>query len=108
MFVNRKSYNVLLLLLLLLLLFCLFNFVMYGDNAHAHAQMIYVDRTICGYINSVRTTSPLSFWTKDMLSIREKYEIKNGGFGKDRYEKDIWRIEFQTMFHSKGVNQWHM
>ncbi|KAM0035389.1 hypothetical protein Hdeb2414_s0015g00445791 [Helianthus debilis subsp. tardiflorus] len=44
--------------------------------------MIYVDRTICGYINSVRTTSPLSFWTKDMLSIREKYEIKNGGFGK--------------------------
>ncbi|MFS7997654.1 hypothetical protein Hanom_Chr12g01144361 [Helianthus anomalus] len=51
----------------------------YINGALTILVMIYVDRTICGYINSVRTTSPLSFWTKYMLSIREKYEIKNGG-----------------------------
>ncbi|KAJ0692411.1 hypothetical protein HanPI659440_Chr15g0585651 [Helianthus annuus] len=44
--------------------------------------MIYADQTVCGDINSIRTMSPLSFWTKDMLSRRQKYEIKNGGFGK--------------------------
>ncbi|MFS8024837.1 hypothetical protein Hanom_Chr16g01468041 [Helianthus anomalus] len=44
--------------------------------------MLYVDRTLCGYINTVRTSSPLSFWTKEMLSRRQTWEIKNGSFGK--------------------------
>ncbi|KAJ0452632.1 hypothetical protein HanRHA438_Chr15g0724811 [Helianthus annuus] len=44
--------------------------------------MLYVDRTLCGDINTVRTSSPLSFWTKEMLSRRQIWEIKNGGFGK--------------------------
>ncbi|KAJ0677869.1 hypothetical protein HanRHA438_Chr12g0546211 [Helianthus annuus] len=33
-------------------------------------------------INMVRTSSPLSFWTKETLSRRQIWEIKNGGFGK--------------------------
>ncbi|MFS8009076.1 putative papain-like cysteine peptidase superfamily [Helianthus anomalus] len=65
----------------------------YFNGALTIMVLIYVDQTICGHINSVRTTSPLLFWTKDMLSIREKYEIKNGGFGKgllrEGYMEDI-------------------
>ncbi|KAJ0808704.1 hypothetical protein HanPI659440_Chr01g0006301 [Helianthus annuus] len=65
----------------------------YFNGALTIMVLIYVDQTLCGHINSVRTTSPLSFWTKDMLSIREKYEIKNGGFGKgllrEGYMEDI-------------------
>ncbi|MFS8022164.1 hypothetical protein Hanom_Chr16g01436271 [Helianthus anomalus] len=44
--------------------------------------VIYVDRTLCGDIKMNRTTSPLEFWTKDMLSRREKLEMKNDIFGK--------------------------
>ncbi|KAJ0764924.1 hypothetical protein HanPI659440_Chr08g0297651 [Helianthus annuus] len=33
----------------------------YFNGALTILVMIYVDRTICGYINSVHTTSPLSF-----------------------------------------------
>ncbi|KAM0041886.1 hypothetical protein Hdeb2414_s0011g00371551 [Helianthus debilis subsp. tardiflorus] len=44
--------------------------------------MLYVDITLCGDINTVRTSSPLSFWTKEMLSRRQTWEIKNDGFGK--------------------------
>ncbi|KAM0019868.1 hypothetical protein Hdeb2414_s0025g00660781 [Helianthus debilis subsp. tardiflorus] len=44
--------------------------------------MLYVDRTLCGDINTVRTSSPLSFRTKETLSRRHIWEIKNGGFGK--------------------------
>ncbi|MFS7939226.1 hypothetical protein Hanom_Chr05g00449181 [Helianthus anomalus] len=49
---------------------------------NAHVQMTYVDKTLCGDINTVRTLSPLSFWMKDMLSRRERWEIKNDGCGK--------------------------
>ncbi|MFS7928522.1 hypothetical protein Hanom_Chr04g00321761 [Helianthus anomalus] len=37
---------------------------------------------LCEDINRIRTMSPLAFWTKDMLSRREKFEIKSGSFGK--------------------------
>ncbi|KAF5805323.1 hypothetical protein HanRHA438_Chr05g0217481 [Helianthus annuus] len=60
------------------------NISIYFNGALTILVLIYVDRTVCGDINSIRTMSPLSFWTKDMLSRRQKYEIKNGGFGKRR------------------------
>ncbi|MFS7936310.1 hypothetical protein Hanom_Chr05g00414061 [Helianthus anomalus] len=48
------------------------------DNICAHNSggklivrfLIYADRTVCGDINLIRTMSPLSFSTKDMLSRR--------------------------------------
>ncbi|KAF5779403.1 hypothetical protein HanRHA438_Chr12g0570381 [Helianthus annuus] len=58
------------------------NISIYFNGALTILVMIYADRTVCGDINSIRTMSPLSFWTKDMLSRRQKYEIKNGGLGK--------------------------
>ncbi|MFS7986093.1 hypothetical protein Hanom_Chr11g01006341 [Helianthus anomalus] len=58
------------------------NMPRYFNGALTILVMIYADRTVCGDINSIRTMNPLSFWTKDMLSRRQKYEIKNGGFRK--------------------------
>ncbi|KAJ0598190.1 hypothetical protein HanOQP8_Chr04g0161751 [Helianthus annuus] len=52
------------------------------DEDEEESDMLYVDRTLCGDINTVRTLSPLSFWMKETLSRREKWEIKNSGFGK--------------------------
>ncbi|KAK9062943.1 hypothetical protein SSX86_020133 [Deinandra increscens subsp. villosa] len=43
--------------------------------------LAYVDSMACEGINVERNMSPLKFWTGDMLKIREKYEIANGGFG---------------------------
>ncbi|KAJ0476176.1 hypothetical protein HanHA300_Chr13g0474251 [Helianthus annuus] len=74
----------------------------YFNGALTILVMIYVDRTICGYINSVRTTSPLSFWTKDMLSIREKYEIKNGGFGKGSLREGYMEDRVSDIVSFKG------
>ncbi|KAJ0477245.1 hypothetical protein HanRHA438_Chr13g0603411 [Helianthus annuus] len=54
----------------------------YFNGALTILVTLYVDRTLCGDINTVRTLSPLSFWTKEMLSRRQIWEIKNGGFGK--------------------------
>ncbi|KAF5798294.1 hypothetical protein HanXRQr2_Chr07g0291191 [Helianthus annuus] len=54
----------------------------YFNGALTILVMLYVDRTLCGDINTVRISSPLSFWTKEMLSRRQTWEIKNGGFGK--------------------------
>ncbi|MFS7985696.1 hypothetical protein Hanom_Chr11g01001611 [Helianthus anomalus] len=42
----------------------------YFNGALTILVMLYVDRTLCGDINTVRTSSPLSFWTKEMLSRR--------------------------------------
>ncbi|KAJ0448257.1 hypothetical protein HanRHA438_Chr17g0822811 [Helianthus annuus] len=58
------------------------NISIYYNGALTILVMIYADQTVCGDINSIRTMSLLSFWTKDMLSRRQKYEIKNGRFGK--------------------------
>ncbi|KAK9059651.1 hypothetical protein SSX86_020355 [Deinandra increscens subsp. villosa] len=44
-------------------------------------MVIYVDSIICSGINIDRTISPISFWTQDMLKLREEFEIQNGGFG---------------------------
>ncbi|KAJ0932684.1 hypothetical protein HanPSC8_Chr04g0176481 [Helianthus annuus] len=52
------------------------------DEDEEESDMLYVDRTLCGDINTVRTLSPLSFWMKETLSRRETWEIKNSGFGK--------------------------
>ncbi|KAM0035063.1 hypothetical protein Hdeb2414_s0015g00442051 [Helianthus debilis subsp. tardiflorus] len=58
------------------------NISIYFNGALTILVLIYADRTVCGGINSIRTMSPLSFWTKDMLNRRQKYEIENDGFGK--------------------------
>lgn len=33
-------------------------------------------------MNKVRRMHPIEFWTKEMLSKREKIEIRDGGFGR--------------------------
>ncbi|KAI7726797.1 hypothetical protein M8C21_004782 [Ambrosia artemisiifolia] len=54
----------------------------YFNGALTILVLLYVDRTVCGDINRVRMMHPIVFWTKEMLSKREKFEIRNGGFGR--------------------------
>jgi hypothetical protein len=59
-------------------------------------QMLYVDMSICGEMNRERRHGPLQFWTKDMLSRREAYEIANGGFGRATLRDSFKHDEHKT------------
>ncbi|KAM0046552.1 hypothetical protein Hdeb2414_s0009g00317751 [Helianthus debilis subsp. tardiflorus] len=43
--------------------------------------LLYLDSTTCLGFAGERLEPPISFWTKDMISLRKDLEIKNGGFG---------------------------
>ncbi|KAF5759200.1 hypothetical protein HanXRQr2_Chr16g0738411 [Helianthus annuus] len=43
--------------------------------------LLYLDSTTCPGLGGDREQAPISFWTKDMMSMRKDLEIKNGGFG---------------------------
>ncbi|MFS7936497.1 hypothetical protein Hanom_Chr05g00416281 [Helianthus anomalus] len=43
--------------------------------------LLYLDSTTCPGFAGDRLEAPISFWTKDMISLRKDMEIKNGGFG---------------------------
>ncbi|KAM0028573.1 hypothetical protein Hdeb2414_s0014g00422121 [Helianthus debilis subsp. tardiflorus] len=85
------------------------NMSRYFNGALTILVMIYVDRTVCGDINSICTMSSLSsFWTKDMSSRRKKYEIKNGRFSKgvlrEEYVEDKVANEMDEMMEDGREN----
>ncbi|MFS7905135.1 hypothetical protein Hanom_Chr01g00044201 [Helianthus anomalus] len=43
--------------------------------------LLYLDSTTCPRLGGDRLEAPISFWTKDMMSMRKDLEIRNGGFG---------------------------
>ncbi|KAJ0718827.1 hypothetical protein HanPSC8_Chr08g0322641 [Helianthus annuus] len=43
--------------------------------------LLYLDSTTCPGLVGDREQAPISFWTKDMMSMRKDLEIRNGGFG---------------------------
>ncbi|KAJ0737866.1 hypothetical protein HanOQP8_Chr06g0220261 [Helianthus annuus] len=43
--------------------------------------LLYLDSIKCPGFEGDRLEAPISFWTKDMMSMRKHLEIRNGGFG---------------------------
>ncbi|KAL9993735.1 hypothetical protein Hdeb2414_s0007g00242161 [Helianthus debilis subsp. tardiflorus] len=43
--------------------------------------LLYLDNTTCPRLGGDRLKAPISFWTKNMMSMRKDLEIRNEGFG---------------------------
>ncbi|KAK9049454.1 hypothetical protein SSX86_031576 [Deinandra increscens subsp. villosa] len=67
--------------------------------------LVYVDGTTCGAFPQDRVVPPMTFWTKEKLDARQRYELENGGFGKGkRGSSCIDELEdaFDQMERGKG------
>ncbi|KAK9076004.1 hypothetical protein SSX86_004334 [Deinandra increscens subsp. villosa] len=47
--------------------------------------LLYVDAVECPGIKPRGIESSISYWTQELLQVRESAELKNGGFGKGRF-----------------------
>ncbi|KAK9049314.1 hypothetical protein SSX86_031719 [Deinandra increscens subsp. villosa] len=51
--------------------------------------LVYVDGTTCGAFPQDRVVPPMTFWTKEKLDARQRYELENDGFGKGK-KRDLY------------------
>ncbi|KAI3820066.1 hypothetical protein L1987_13922 [Smallanthus sonchifolius] len=56
-------------------------------ECHGQGDLLYVDSIECKGIKMDKNTNPISFWTMNRLKERQKWEVKNGGFGKGKYKR---------------------